>query len=217
MLRRCLRLLCPSEDTSRADLPGGMSLALALKTFNFGLSENIEKHEIKKRYAMLALKHHPDRGGKSEDFQQIVAAQKILLSMRHDKHKERPKAEFKTYRPNSPTTQMKEEAKYGKIDVVFFLLLLSGIIVGYFYRIRNQHTRVLQQRRNMLPSEVSEIENPKRTGDVWHPWHADSDQKSHVEEVAVLQGVIRRDVLDERRKELDYIQNHPLAPAKLLR
>jgi hypothetical protein len=216
MIRRCVRLLC--ENDGRADLPGGMPLLQALSIFGFTLQDKIEKSEIKKRYAKLALKHHPDRGGSSETFQQIVAAQKTLMSVRHDQHTERPKVEFRKHTPNSYDTAMrKEERQFGRVDTFFFIVMLSGLVSAYVWKVTSQHTSVLRKRRNMLPEEVQEIENPKKPEDVWHPWHADSDLKSNVEELAVIQGVVRREVLDERREQLEYVHNHPLAPARLLR
>lgn len=46
--------------------------------FILGVSETATLKEIEKAYKKLALKHHPDKGGDSEKFQEIVRAYEIL-------------------------------------------------------------------------------------------------------------------------------------------
>jgi DnaJ family protein A protein 2 len=43
-----------------------------------GIDKNADEKTIKKAYRKLALKHHPDKGGDSEKFKEIVAAHEIL-------------------------------------------------------------------------------------------------------------------------------------------
>ena len=43
-----------------------------------GVSRNADREEIRKAYRSLAMKHHPDRGGKEEDFKRINQAHAVL-------------------------------------------------------------------------------------------------------------------------------------------
>ena len=43
-----------------------------------GISRNADDNEIKKQYRKLCLTHHPDKGGKAEEFQKIQKAYEIL-------------------------------------------------------------------------------------------------------------------------------------------
>ena len=43
-----------------------------------GLSNNASQDEIKKSYRKLSFKHHPDRGGEKEKFQQLNEAYSVL-------------------------------------------------------------------------------------------------------------------------------------------
>jgi curved DNA-binding protein CbpA len=43
-----------------------------------GVSNNASDDEIKKSYRTLSLRHHPDRGGSKEKFQEISAAYDVL-------------------------------------------------------------------------------------------------------------------------------------------
>ena len=43
-----------------------------------GVDKNANEDDIKKAYRKLALKHHPDKGGSSEKFQEISDAHEIL-------------------------------------------------------------------------------------------------------------------------------------------
>lgn len=60
------------EKYSRFDKRGE---ALAL----LDLKDPITDNEIKRKYRQLVLEHHPDQGGKPEQFHRIVAAMEILM------------------------------------------------------------------------------------------------------------------------------------------
>lgn len=56
-----------------------MSLDKAKEVFEL-TSWPIEESELKKRYRLLALKHHPDRGGEKEKMQEIIGAAEVLFN-----------------------------------------------------------------------------------------------------------------------------------------
>jgi hypothetical protein len=43
-----------------------------------GLSDPVDAATIRHRYRQLAMRHHPDRGGDTDSFQQITAAMRLL-------------------------------------------------------------------------------------------------------------------------------------------
>lgn len=55
-----------------------MNTLQALKIFGFSETAIPQKDEIRKRYRILSLKHHPDKGGDSEKFKMINFAYRIL-------------------------------------------------------------------------------------------------------------------------------------------
>jgi DnaJ-domain-containing protein 1 len=76
------------ESTSKADVdhmladfwkrylsPAGRAEALSA----LGLADPVDDEAIKRRYRKLAMEHHPDRGGNTEDLQAIHAAIRMLL------------------------------------------------------------------------------------------------------------------------------------------
>ncbi len=44
-----------------------------------GLPPNATRQQIKRRYRVLAKKHHPDRGGDPRQMQRIIAAYELLM------------------------------------------------------------------------------------------------------------------------------------------
>lgn len=44
-----------------------------------GLPPNATHEQIKRRYRVLAKKHHPDRGGEQREMQRIIAAYELLM------------------------------------------------------------------------------------------------------------------------------------------
>jgi len=59
-----------------ADMLGGFTTQKALEVL--GLKQGASLAEVKKAAHMLYLKHHPDKGGKAEDFQEVRRAEKFL-------------------------------------------------------------------------------------------------------------------------------------------
>jgi len=43
-----------------------------------GLQKGASKNEIKRAYKKLTLQHHPDKGGKEEDFKKITQAYEVV-------------------------------------------------------------------------------------------------------------------------------------------
>jgi DnaJ-domain-containing protein 1 len=47
-----------------------------------GLPPNATRQQIKRRYRVLAKKHHPDRGGDRQQMMRIIAAYELLMKDR---------------------------------------------------------------------------------------------------------------------------------------
>jgi len=51
----------------------------ALKILGLNEVENLSPEDIKKAYRILAVKHHPDKGGNPEKFKELVFAYKSAM------------------------------------------------------------------------------------------------------------------------------------------
>ncbi len=55
-----------------------LTVKVAVKIMGFADRDQIDADSLKKQYKMLALKHHPDKGGRAETFRKINAANEYL-------------------------------------------------------------------------------------------------------------------------------------------
>lgn len=78
--------------------------------------------ELKKQYKALAIKHHPDRGGKTSDMQAINAEYDALFNRLKDIH---ATTDGKTYTATTETTETSDEFK----NIIDKLIHLDGIQV----------------------------------------------------------------------------------------
>ncbi|MGN0106713.1 MAG: J domain-containing protein [Hominilimicola sp.] len=76
--------------------------------------------ELKKQYKALALKHHPDRGGKTFDMQTINAEYDILFARLKNIH---TSASGNTYTATTETTETPDEFK----NIIDKLIHLDGL------------------------------------------------------------------------------------------
>jgi DnaJ family protein A protein 2 len=51
----------------------------ALKILGLDKVENLSPEDVKKVYRVLAIKHHPDKGGNPEEFKKLVLAYKSIM------------------------------------------------------------------------------------------------------------------------------------------
>lgn len=78
--------------------------------------------ELKKQYKRLAMEHHPDRGGTTEDMQQINAEYERLFARLKDTHQTKD-GEFYTSR--TATTETADEF----MDVIDRLIHMDGVVI----------------------------------------------------------------------------------------
>jgi curved DNA-binding protein CbpA len=76
--------------------------------------------ELKKQYKILVFKHHPDKGGKTSDMQEINAEYDSLFQRLKNVHKT---ASGETYTAKEETTETPEQFK----DIIEKLIHLDGI------------------------------------------------------------------------------------------
>ena len=84
----------------------------------FNNPETLE--DLKKQYKHLAMKHHPDMGGSTQDMQGINAEYEQLFAMLKDTHKN---AEGKFYQARTATTETAAEF----MDIIEQLIHMEGI------------------------------------------------------------------------------------------
>lgn len=78
--------------------------------------------DLKKQYRRLAMEHHPDRGGSTEDMKQINSEYEALFARLKDTHKT---AEGKTYTSSKASTETASEF----MDIIEKLIHMDGIII----------------------------------------------------------------------------------------
>ena len=76
--------------------------------------------DLKKEYKKLAMKHHPDMGGNTQDMQEINNEYDILFKKLKDVHST---ADGKVYTSEHKTTETPEEFK----NIINILITLEGI------------------------------------------------------------------------------------------
>ena len=78
--------------------------------------------ELKKQYKTLVMKHHPDKGGKTSDMQEINAEYDALFAKLKNVHKS---ASGETYTAKEETTETPEQFR----NIIEKLIHLEGIAV----------------------------------------------------------------------------------------
>lgn len=78
--------------------------------------------ELKQQYKKLAMLHHPDRGGNTQDMQEINAEYERLFSRLKDTHKNR---DGETYTSRTETTETAAEF----MDIIQNLIHMDGVII----------------------------------------------------------------------------------------
>lgn len=217
MFRRTFRRLC-EQDAVSGD-KGHMTYAQACAIFGFQLNERLEKKEIKKRFQKLVLKFHPDHGGTSEQFQLLKEAQKIMETHRHDKgaeHADGTRFKFHkvTYDDATNTIHRQtadniENRSFGMMDFAFFVGIFGFMTSAYWYHAWKTQEHLTRSRWRMTEDKMKPV-NPE-TENAWHPWKADQDIRDQTYEIGVIQGSIKRELLQRRQEEVPHVP-HPLVP-----
>lgn len=190
---------------------GHMTLQQACSIFGFQMDEEWNKKEIKSRYKKLALKYHPDNGGTNEQFQLLKEAQTIMLTHRHDKGVDRTKAKGEvnfrrmsyddlTNTIHRQTADRPEYRSFSLQDFAVFIAFLTAFVSFYLYRAWKTQRDVLRSRWSLTADQISS-DYGGRTVDSkqWHPWRADGATQDRMDEIGLIQGSVRRELVEEKR------------------
>nr|CCC89945.1 unnamed protein product [Trypanosoma congolense IL3000] len=210
MRRTAARLVYERFEGTIAGDKGFMTYQQACSIFGFEMSDRVEVSEIKKRFNKLVLRFHPDHGGTNEQFLLLREAHKILLTHRHDKGdvKGDKGAEVKFRRMNydnmtntihRQTADKREYRSFSAQDFVFFLGLVTFVILFYFYRAMQTHLQILRSRWSYTEDM---LHHEEKQGDIrgWHPWRADRPTRDTMDDIGLLQQSISREMLEEKRR-----------------
>ncbi|KAK7197095.1 DnaJ domain containing protein [Novymonas esmeraldas] len=226
MFRRCVvRRVYERFEGNVAGDKGYMTLQQACTIFGYQLDEEWTKGDIKKRFQKLALRFHPDHGGTGEQFQALKEAQHLLLTHRRDRGADRAAAggaaaagqagatdggiHFRrmnydnlTNTIHRQTADLPEHRSFGLQDFVVFLLFISAAGLYYFYTTYTTQMRVLRSRWSYSEEKIRGDYAGKRPSESsWHPWMADGETRDRMDDIALLQGSVRRELVEEKRRE----------------
>jgi len=188
------------SGTMTEDEPEYMKLMEAYHIFGYKLGDKIEAPEIKKRFKKLALKAHPDQGGSEEQFRQLIEAQKLMLSARHDKafRDKSGKKKSEKYHPPKynynyysdsvekagPIENAAEYALDSKMDLFLVLATLGGIYYFWGERMKDRVMVLNNTRGRLDPEDMAPkpeiIYKPKGE---WHAWRANNQDLSRLKQI----------------------------------
>lgn len=198
---------------------GHMTLQQACTIFGYQLDEEWTKKDIKKRFQKLALRFHPDNGGTGEQFQALKEAQNLLLTHRHDRGADRvPKGaagaadsgvNFRrmnydnlTNTIHRQTADNPEYRSFGLQDFAVFFVLITAVGFYYFYKTYTTQMRVLRSRWSSSEESIrGDYKGKSPSETAWHPWMADGETRDRMDDIAVLQGSVRRELIEAKRKD----------------
>lgn len=220
MLHRTLRRLVYERfEGSISGDRGHMTLQQACTIFGVQMNEEWSTNDIKRRYKSLALKYHPDNGGSNEQFLILKEAHQIMLSHGHDKHLGKGGNQTKGMGVNfkrmnyddlnntihRQTADREEYRSFGVQDFAVFLVFITCVMGYYMYRTWTTQFQVMKSRWSFSEADL-EARTPASPGlleveRTWHPWRADRESRDRMDDVALLQGSIRREVVEKKRQD----------------
>jgi hypothetical protein len=178
-----------------------MSIQRAYQIFSVKIGDNLTQELINKKYKILAKKHHPDKGGKPEDFQALKEAHKLMLSVKHEpKHEGKVETKFTRVTRAETLDRVDNtnlDAHRWDVTDAFAVLVCVPLALALWYWHNNDITvRLSDSRRRMGVDEM----RPQKREDVamheWHPWRASNDEKRFI-----------TDVLEDRTRRLGLAAN----------
>ncbi|ORC93818.1 chaperone protein DNAJ [Trypanosoma theileri] len=224
MRRTALRRVYEKFEGGISGDKGYMTYQQACSIFGFQMNDRLEAKEIKKRFNKLVLQYHPDHGGTSEQFQLLREAHKLLLTHRHDKgenaHTKGTEVKFRrmhydemTNTIHRQTADNKEYRSFGMRDFVFFFFFVAFIFFFYFYRAWRTQMQILRSRWSYTEDRLT-TEGSRNDVGAWHPWRSDQATRDVMDDIGVLQGSIRQEVLEEKRRQapMVYVPWQPGGP-----
>ena len=96
----------PPKKPQKKQMTNDEKIEFILKLFE--LDKNYDEKTLKKGYLKLALKHHPDKGGDSENFRKITQAYQFLLKKLGEKDSRKSHNDLKTENEEFMRNQMSD-------------------------------------------------------------------------------------------------------------
>ncbi|KAG5494140.1 hypothetical protein JKF63_01975 [Porcisia hertigi] len=199
---------------------GHMTLQQACTIFGYQLNEEWTKSDIKKRFQKLALRFHPDNGGTGEQFQTLKEAQLLLLSHRRDRGNDKDSkgentkggvggVNFRrmnydnlTNTIHRQTADNPEYRSFGLQDFAIFLVFITTAGLYYFYRTYTTQIQVLRSRWSYSEDKIrADYEGKSPREGLWHPWMTDVETRDRMDDIAILQGSVKQELIDEKRRD----------------
>ncbi|GET92479.1 hypothetical protein, conserved [Leishmania tarentolae] len=199
---------------------GHMTLQQACTIFGYQLDDEWTKKDIKKRFQKLALRFHPDNGGTGEQFLALKEAQHLLLTHRHDRSADwaakgakgddgrgginfrRMNYDNLTNTIHRQTADNPENRSFGLQDFAVFLTFITVVGLYYLYKTYTTQMRVLKSRWSFSEDAIrADYKGKSASEGLWHPWMADVETRDRMDDIAILQGSVKRELIDEKRKE----------------
>ncbi|AYU82758.1 conserved hypothetical protein [Leishmania infantum JPCM5] len=221
MLRRSgVRLVYERFEGHVSGDKGHMTLQQACTIFGYQLDEEWTKKDIKKRFQKLALRFHPDKGGTDEQFLALKEAQHLLLTHRHDRGADwaakgakgegghgginfrRMNYDNLTNTIHRQTADNPECRSFGLQDFAVFLVFITAVGMYYVYKTYTTHMQVLRSRWSYSEDAIrADYKGKAPSEGLWHPWIADVETRDRMDDIAILQGSVKRAFIDEKRKD----------------
>ncbi|XQJ30738.1 DnaJ domain containing protein, putative [Leishmania guyanensis] len=198
---------------------GHMTLQQACTIFGYQLDEEWTKKDIRKRFQKLALRFHPDKGGTSEQFLTLKEAQHLLLTHRRDRGADRGAKGAKgegdagginfrrmnydnlTNTIHRQTADNPEYRSFSLQDFAIFLVCFTAAALYYLYKTYTTQMQVLRSRWSYSEDAIhADYKGKAPSESMWHPWMADAETRDRMDDIAILQGSVRQELIDEKRK-----------------
>jgi curved DNA-binding protein CbpA len=179
-----------------------------------GVNSNTSIQEIKKAYWKLSLKHHPDKGGKVEDFQAINEAYSALTNKAEDdgvensgnrqsrtkNNSERNNSEIEKWRAENPANNTWQETKNDYSDSPF-TPPFPNIHEELNSRKNPRRVPSVQERIKELEEEIAKC---KKKFNLSLSESAKKEVEDYIKGLEELLGLFKNEICENREEQLEY-------------
>ncbi|EPY39731.1 chaperone protein DNAJ [Angomonas deanei] len=93
-----------------------------------------------------------------------------------------------------------ELRSFSLADFLVFICIFSFFAFYYSYNAYKTQQAILQSRTSYTVDDVKRVGTDLERKS-WHPWMADRETRDTMDDIGLIQGNVRQEVVDERRKE----------------